>query len=179
MEPKFLTLLAANELEQWIGQLESLLESCTICPKNCGNDRLKDEIAACYSGRLPIVSSYTAHFGEEPCLSGTGGAGNIFFGNCNLRCVYCQNYQISRRAFAQNRDLADGTILRDEHGRDRSSLYPTLEANYGRRMVPGNFFARRTGHGMKALCRNTNRHRIITGLILMMQKSLKDIRDFQ
>jgi putative pyruvate formate lyase activating enzyme len=96
MEPKFLTLLAANELEQWIGQLESLLESCTICPKNCGNDRLKDEIAACYSGRLPIVSSYTAHFGEEPCLSGTGGAGNIFFGNCNLRCVYCQNYQISQ-----------------------------------------------------------------------------------
>ena len=45
---------------------------------------------------MPIVSSYTAHFGEEPVLSGTGGAGNIFFGNCNLRCVYCQNYQISQ-----------------------------------------------------------------------------------
>ncbi len=73
-----------------------MLASCNICPKDCGNDRLKDEIAACYSGRLPIVSSYTAHFGEEPCLSGTKGAGNIFFGNCNLRCVYCQNYQISQ-----------------------------------------------------------------------------------
>lgn len=57
---------------------------------------MNDEIAACYSGRLPIVSSYTAHFGEEPVLSGTNGAGNIFFGNCNLRCVYCQNYQISQ-----------------------------------------------------------------------------------
>lgn len=57
---------------------------------------MKDEIAACYSGRLPIVSSYTAHFGEEPVLSGKNGAGNIFFGNCNLRCVYCQNYQISQ-----------------------------------------------------------------------------------
>ena len=44
----------------------------------------------------PIVSSYTPHFGEEPALSGTRGAGNIFFGNCNLRCVYCQNYQISQ-----------------------------------------------------------------------------------
>lgn len=76
--------------------LEALLKSCTVCPKNCGNNRLRDEIAACYSGRLPIVSSYTAHFGEEPCLSGTRGAGNIFFGNCNLRCVYCQNYQISQ-----------------------------------------------------------------------------------
>src|SRR5438552_4272734 len=73
-----------------------MLASCTVCPKDCGNDRLNDEIAACYSGRLPIVSSYTAHFGEEPCLSGTRGAGNVFFGNCNLRCVYCQNYQISQ-----------------------------------------------------------------------------------
>jgi putative pyruvate formate lyase activating enzyme len=88
--------LAANELEERVERLEALLAACTVCPKDCGNDRLKDEIAACYSGRLPIVSSYTAHFGEEPCLSGTHGAGNIFFGNCNLRCVYCQNYQISQ-----------------------------------------------------------------------------------
>ena len=96
MEPKYLTLLAANELRGRVEQLEKLLAFCTVCPKDCGNNRLNDEIAACYSGRLPIVSSYTAHFGEEPCLSGTSGAGNIFFGNCNLRCVYCQNYQISQ-----------------------------------------------------------------------------------
>lgn len=94
--PGYLKLLAENNLEERVVALEELLRSCTICPKDCGNDRLKDEIAACYSGRLPIVSSYTAHFGEEPCLSGTRGAGNIFFGNCNLRCVYCQNYQISQ-----------------------------------------------------------------------------------
>ncbi|MBV9241256.1 MAG: radical SAM protein, partial [Acidobacteria bacterium] len=96
MPPKYLTLLKTHELESRVEQLEALLRSCTVCPKDCGNDRLNDEIAACYSGRLPIVSSYTAHFGEEPCLSGTSGAGNIFFGNCNLRCVYCQNYQISQ-----------------------------------------------------------------------------------
>jgi putative pyruvate formate lyase activating enzyme len=77
-------------------QLERLLERCTVCPRDCLNNRLNDEIAACYSGRLPIVSSYTPHFGEEPPLVGTLGAGNIFFGNCNLRCVYCQNYQISQ-----------------------------------------------------------------------------------
>jgi len=57
---------------------------------------MENEFARCYSGRLPIVSSYTAHFGEEPCLVGTRGGGLIFFGNCNLRCVYCQNYQISQ-----------------------------------------------------------------------------------
>ncbi len=96
MKARYLTLLAENKLEERVVALEELLRSCTVCPKDCGNDRMKDEIAACYSGRLPIVSSYTAHFGEEPCLSGSGGAGNIFFGNCNLRCVYCQNYQISQ-----------------------------------------------------------------------------------
>ena len=95
-ESKYLELFQTGELEKRVEQLEKLLESCTICPKDCGNNRLKDEIAACYSGCLPIVSSYTAHFGEEPCLSGTNGAGNIFFGNCNLRCVYCQNFQISQ-----------------------------------------------------------------------------------
>ncbi len=96
MDAKYLTLLAENRLEARVLELEKLLAACTVCPKNCGNDRLNDEIAACYSGRLPIVSSYTPHFGEEPCLTGTRGAGNIFFGNCNLRCVYCQNYQISQ-----------------------------------------------------------------------------------
>lgn len=73
-----------------------MLESCRVCPRDCLNNRLKDEIAACYSGRLPVVSSYTPHFGEEPALTGKHGAGNIFFGNCNLRCVYCQNFQISQ-----------------------------------------------------------------------------------
>lgn len=94
--PKYLELYQSGELKKRVEQLEKLLESCTVCPKDCGNNRLKDEIAACYSGALPVVSSYTAHFGEEPAISGTRGAGNIFFGNCNLRCVYCQNYQISQ-----------------------------------------------------------------------------------
>lgn len=96
MQPNYLKLFKSGELEQRVEQLEKLLESCTICPKDCGNNRLKNKIAACYSGALPIVSSYTPHFGEEPAISGTNGAGNIFFGNCNLRCVYCQNHQISQ-----------------------------------------------------------------------------------
>ena len=94
--PGYLRLLETGELGKRVARLESLLERCTVCPRDCFNNRLQNEIAACYSGRLPIVSSYTAHFGEEPALVGTHGAGNIFFGNCNLRCVYCQNYQISQ-----------------------------------------------------------------------------------
>ena len=95
-QPRYLDLLRSGEFELRVGALEALLERCTVCPRDCLNNRLNGEIAACYSGRLPIVSSYTAHFGEEPALVGTSGAGNIFFGNCNLRCVYCQNYQISQ-----------------------------------------------------------------------------------
>lgn len=96
VEPSYLKLWREGVLQQRVAELECLLERCTVCPRDCLNNRLKNEIAACYSGRLPIVSSYTAHFGEEPPLVGTHGAGNIFFGNCNLRCVYCQNYQISQ-----------------------------------------------------------------------------------
>src|ERR687886_706099 len=94
--PNYLALYESGELEERVQALENLLLSCTVCPLDCGNNRIKDELARCYSGRLPIVSSYTPHFGEEPALVGTHGAGNIFFGNCNLRCVYCQNYQISQ-----------------------------------------------------------------------------------
>ncbi|MGH9969093.1 MAG: radical SAM protein [Pyrinomonadaceae bacterium] len=96
MNPSYLELLETGELSARVEALEALLERCTVCPRDCLNNRLDNELAACYSGRLPVVSTYTPHFGEEPALVGKHGAGNIFFGNCNLRCVYCQNYQISQ-----------------------------------------------------------------------------------
>ncbi len=95
-EPGYRRLLETRELEERVEKLYALLRACTVCPRDCGNDRLAGVLASCASGERPIVSAHTAHFGEEPCLSGTRGAGNIFFGNCNLRCVYCQNYQISQ-----------------------------------------------------------------------------------
>jgi putative pyruvate formate lyase activating enzyme len=99
--PNYLSLYESGELAQRVQALDKLLLSCTVCPLDCGNNRMENQLARCFSGRLPIVSSYTPHFGEEPALVGKGGAGNIFFGNCNLRCVYCQNYQISQAHKAQ------------------------------------------------------------------------------
>jgi putative pyruvate formate lyase activating enzyme len=93
----YLDLYATGELSLRADKLESMLASCNICPLDCKVNRLEDEIARCYSGKRAIVSSYCAHFGEEPALVGTNGVGNIFFGNCNLKCVYCQNYEISQR----------------------------------------------------------------------------------
>ena len=94
--PSYIALYASGEFHRRLERLEAMLSSCTVCPHDCGNDRTKDEIARCYSGYLPVVSAYCQHFGEEPALVGTNGVGNIFLGNCNLGCVYCQNYQISQ-----------------------------------------------------------------------------------
>src|ERR1700704_4339065 len=94
--PSYIKLLETGELESRAERLMEMLRVCRICPRDCDVNRLNDEVAACYSGLLPIVSTYTAHFGEEPALVGTHGAGNVFLGLCNLRCVYCQNYQISQ-----------------------------------------------------------------------------------
>ncbi|MER3429273.1 MAG: radical SAM protein [Pyrinomonas sp.] len=102
--PSYLELLATGELERRVEALERLLERCTVCPRDCLNNRLLDERAACHAGRLPVVSSYTPHFGEEPALVGRNGAGNVFFGLCNLRCVYCQNYQISQNYREERRN---------------------------------------------------------------------------
>jgi putative pyruvate formate lyase activating enzyme len=86
--------ISDEEFTKRLSQADEILKSCTSCPRNCLVDRARGELGTCKSGDQPIVSSYTLHFGEEPVLSGTSGAGNIFFGNCNLRCDYCQNFVI-------------------------------------------------------------------------------------
>ena len=96
LAPSYVSLSHSGELSRRAKRLTARLESCDICPRMCGVNRLKGETGFCNSGALPIVASYCAHRGEEPVLSGTRGSGTIFFGNCNLRCVFCQNYQISQ-----------------------------------------------------------------------------------
>jgi len=101
-KPRYIELAESGELALRAETLRSMLTSCRICPKDCDVNRIENKIAACYSGYLPVVSSYCIHYGEEPILVGSkesgneNGVGNIFFGNCNLRCVYCQNYEISQ-----------------------------------------------------------------------------------
>ncbi len=72
------------------------LESCELCPRVCGVNRLNDEKGICGIGARAVVSSVTPHFGEESVLVGNGGSGTIFFAGCNLGCVFCQNYDISQ-----------------------------------------------------------------------------------
>ena len=95
--PKYRTLYLSGKLVERAEHLVRRLESCDICPQNCRVNRLENETGFCKTGRLPIVSSYNLHFGEEPPISGHRGSGTIFFAHCNLSCVFCQNYTISQR----------------------------------------------------------------------------------
>ncbi|MEM5832483.1 MAG: radical SAM protein [Candidatus Aenigmatarchaeota archaeon] len=94
-KPSYLKLLESNELDKKIKELYSILECCELCPRKCHVNRLKGERGFCKSGKELMISSFGPHFGEEPELVGTHGSGTIFLTNCNLLCVYCQNYEIS------------------------------------------------------------------------------------
>jgi putative pyruvate formate lyase activating enzyme len=96
-EPAYLRLFRSGELQGRVEDALRKLESCQVCPRLCNANRLENDIkkTICKIGRYAMVSSYFAHFGEEDCLRGWKGSGTIFFSMCNLRCVFCQNHDIS------------------------------------------------------------------------------------
>jgi putative pyruvate formate lyase activating enzyme len=96
-EPAYLPLLRSGELKRRVAEAYARLEACDICARECGVNRsLGAESAGCRTGERAVVSSYGPHFGEEEPLVGRGGSGTIFFSWCNLRCQFCQNYEISQ-----------------------------------------------------------------------------------
>ena len=72
------------------------MSPCSLCPRRCGADRAAGQTGFCGAPEAPVVARAAPHFGEEPCISGTRGSGAVFFAGCNLRCVFCQNYALSR-----------------------------------------------------------------------------------
>lgn len=88
-------LYHCGELKERAERLYKSLSFCTLCPHQCGVNRLEGELGFCGTGERAIVASSSPHYGEESPLVGSGGSGTIFFGHCNLKCVYCQNYAIS------------------------------------------------------------------------------------
>ncbi len=95
--PSYIDNYQSGVIEKRISKLLSILNSCTLCPHECRVNRLKGERGICQAGDKVSVSSAFPHFGEEPPLVGRRGSGTIFFANCNLRCVFCQNHDISHR----------------------------------------------------------------------------------
>jgi putative pyruvate formate lyase activating enzyme len=105
-QPAYIALWGSGELSRRVELGVKKLGDCTLCPRNCQVNRLQDKAKVCRTGRYASVSSHFAHFGEESCLRGRFGSGTIFFGWCNLRCVFCQNYEISW--------LGEGHIVKPE-----------------------------------------------------------------
>ncbi|GBC95704.1 hypothetical protein HRbin16_01496 [bacterium HR16] len=96
-EPAYLALYRTGDLQRRAEEAVALLKECRVCPRDCQTNRLENTVGICRTGRYARVSSYFPHHGEEDCLRGWNGSGTIFFSWCNLRCVFCQNYDISHR----------------------------------------------------------------------------------
>lgn len=101
-EPAYLRLLRSGELEQRVKQAWLHLEDCDLCARYCHVNRLEGTRGAvCRTGERAVVHSYGPHHGEEDPLRGWGGSGTIFFSWCNLRCVFCQNWEISQKGIGR------------------------------------------------------------------------------
>jgi putative pyruvate formate lyase activating enzyme len=110
--PSYLSLYESGKLKDRVDHLNGRLAACDICPRNCGINRLNNVLGYCRSGKQAEISSYCAHHGEEPALSGSKGSGTVFFSHCNLRCIYCQNHQISQDFDSSSTPVDPGSLAK-------------------------------------------------------------------
>ena len=108
--PAYVQAFEEGLLQKRAEQAVESLRSCRVCPRDCEIDRFNNKIGVCKSGRLARVASAFPHFGEEDCLRGWNGSGTIFFGWCNLRCVFCQNFETSQ--FGEGAEVTAAELAR-------------------------------------------------------------------
>ena len=111
-EPGYIRLHRNGELAKRIEAAQKILEDCTLCPWHCHVNRPTGEKGICQTGAFPMVSSYGPHFGEERPLVGRRGSGTIFLSYCNLKCIFCQNYDIILGGDAGTSEFADAIVER-------------------------------------------------------------------
>jgi putative pyruvate formate lyase activating enzyme len=115
IEPAYLKLHKTGELRNRAEKLWAIMENCRLCPRRCGVNRLQGMSGFCGApGATLVVSAFHPHFGEERALVGNGGSGTIFLSHCNLRCVFCQNWEISQLGMGSESNIAElaGMMLR-------------------------------------------------------------------
>lgn len=126
--PSYLKL-SSDEIKKKIESAYNILENCSLCPRNCDVNRIKDKTGYCNSGKNVKLNSYFSHKGEEPPISGIHGSGTVFLCGCTMSCLFCQNYQIShlgRGKKISNDELADIFIeLQDEGCHNINIVTPT------------------------------------------------------
>lgn len=144
-----------------------LLEKCAICPHNCGINRLNNQIGRCKSKDTVKVALYSTHNFEEPCISGKKGSGTVFFSNCNMNCVFCQNYEISQLGKGKEisiEELADIFIKQQE--KDVENINLVTPTSYVPQIIEAIKIAR--GNGLKLpIVYNTNGYEKVETLKLL------------
>ena len=123
-----------------------ILEKCAICPHNCGINRLNNQIGRCKSKDTIKVALYSTHNFEEPCISGKKGSGTVFFSNCNMNCVFCQNYEISQQGKGKEisiEELADIFIKQQE--KDVENINLVTPTSYVPQIIEAIKIARKNG----------------------------------
>ncbi len=144
-----------------------LLEKCAICPHNCGINRLNNQIGRCKSKDTVKVALYSTHNFEEPCISGKKGSGTVFFSNCNMNCVFCQNYEISQQGKGKEisiEELADIFIKQQE--KDVENINLVTPTSYVPQIIEAIKIAR--GNGLKLpIVYNTNGYEKVETLKLL------------
>ncbi len=117
--PAYVALLETGELRRRAEQAWEALRYCVLCPWRCAVDRLAGRTGVCRTGAQAVVASYHPHFGEEAPLRGWAGSGTIFFSWCNLRCAFCQNWEISQAGEGETvgpEDLAEMILALQRRG---------------------------------------------------------------
>ena len=123
-----------------------ILEKCAICPHNCGINRLNNQIGRCKSKDTIKVALYSTHNFEEPCISGKKGSGTVFFSNCNMNCVFCQNYEISQQGKGKEisiEELAEIFIKQQE--KDVENINLVTPTSYVPQIIEAIKIARKNG----------------------------------
>ena len=108
--PAYLATYEIGRLREKVEEALEALRACRLCPRDCEVDLLANRFAVCKSGRYARVSAAFHHFGEEDVLRGWNGSGTIFFGWCNLRCIFCQNWETSQKGGGE--EVAPGELAR-------------------------------------------------------------------
>jgi len=151
--------------------LESL-ESCRLCPRNCGVNRLNGQVGFCKAGKDVRLAKVSLHHWEEPCISGSRGSGTVFFSNCNLSCVFCQNHEISQESFGKDVSIERlGEIFIEQQNRGAHNINLVTPTHFVPQIIEAVSLAKKDGLSIPVLY-NTNSYENIETI-----RSLQGIAD--
>lgn len=123
-----------------------ILENCTICPRACSVNRINGEKGFCFGAATVKVARVSLHHWEEPCISGDKGSGTIFFSNCNLRCIFCQNHEISQNNVGKEITISRlSDIFLEQQERGAQNINLVTPTHYAYQIIEALMLAKNRG----------------------------------